>query len=191
MLADPLTLEESKLYDGLDDYEAMDMLNRPPGEIKQHDTKFHTKEVLYNPTLQVKLRILCSKKLRVDFKKNKVDYILPQIENAVVHFHGGGFVCHDSYVHQTYTRKWANRIFNGNCVIFSIDYRLAPKYPYPDPVNDCFQAYVWLRTQAKAQLGLDIKHFVMIGDSAGGHLSVSAALLCALRGFQMPDSVFA
>ena len=49
----------------------------------------------------------------------------------------------DSASHQNYTRKWANEL---GVPIFSIDYRLAPKYPFPDFVNDCYQAYVWIVT---------------------------------------------
>ena len=74
--------------------------------------------------------------------------------------------------------------------LFSVDYRLAPNYPYPDPVNDCYQAYVWIVTQAKQQLGLDIKKFILTGDSAGGHLSVTVSFLAILRGFRAPDGIF-
>ena len=73
--------------------------------------------------------------------------------------------------------------------VFSVDYRLAPAFPYPDPVNDCYQAYVWIVTQAKFQLGMDIKHFILVGDSAGGHLAASVSLLAAMRGFRKPDGI--
>lgn len=94
----------------------------------------------------------------------------------------------DSASHQNYTRKWANEL---NVPIFSVDYRLAPANPYPDPVNDCYQAYVWIVTQAEKQLGMKLEHIILTGDSAGGHLSVSVALLAILRGFRAPDSIFA
>lgn len=74
--------------------------------------------------------------------------------------------------------------------MFSVDYRLCPKNPYPDPINDCYQAYVWIVTQAKEQLGLDIQKFILAGDSAGGHLAVSVTLLAMLRGFRGPDGLF-
>ena len=78
-----------------------------------------------------------------------------------------------------------------NIPIFSIDYRLAPKNPYPDPINDCYQAYVWIITQAKDQLGMDVEHVILCGDSAGGHMSVAVSFLAALRGFRVPDAIFA
>jgi len=73
--------------------------------------------------------------------------------------------------------------------VFSVDYRLAPRNPYPDPVNDCYQAYVWIITQAEQQLGMKIKHVILAGDSAGGHLALSVTLLAILRGFRRPDAL--
>ena len=73
--------------------------------------------------------------------------------------------------------------------VFSVDYRLAPKNPYPDPQNDCYQAYVWIVTQAKAQLGLDADQIIVAGDSAGGHLAMTVTFLSILRGFRKSDGV--
>lgn len=75
--------------------------------------------------------------------------------------------------------------------MFSIDYRLSPKNAYPDPINDVYQAYVWIITQAKSQLGLDIDNVIIAGDSAGGHMAITVSFLAALRGFRIPDAVFA
>lgn len=58
-----------------------------------------------------------------------------------------------------------------NVVIFSIDYRMAPEYPFPTPISDCFQAYCWIVTQAFEQLGINPETLIVTGDSAGGHLS--------------------
>ena len=66
---------------------------------------------------------------------------------------------------------------------------MAPKNPYPDPINDCYQAYVWIVSHAQAQLGIKPEHVILTGDSAGGHLSVSVAILAMLRGFRIPDAI--
>ena len=73
--------------------------------------------------------------------------------------------------------------------VFSVDYRLAPKHPYPIPISDSYQAYVWIITQAKTQLGIDVDKWIITGDSAGGHLSISVTMLAILRGFRVPDAI--
>jgi hormone-sensitive lipase len=55
--------------------------------------------------------------------------------DIVIHAHGGGFISMNSGAHQNYLRYWANEL---ELPVFSIDYRLAPAYPYPAAVNDCY-----------------------------------------------------
>ena len=71
--------------------------------------------------------------------------------------------------------------------VFSIDYRKAPKHPYPDSSNDCYQGYYWIMTQAKKHLGMDIKKVIVAGDSAGGHLALNVITLAIIRQFRVPD----
>jgi hormone-sensitive lipase len=52
--------------------------------------------------------------------------------------HGGGFIALTSRSSQTYTRKWADDL---NVPIFSVDYRMPPKHPFPDAPNDCLIVY--------------------------------------------------
>lgn len=153
------------------------------------DTKpfaFHTNKKAYIPTERVKMRLLYTSPLNVNFQTNALPTSILPIDYAIIHFHGGGFCSGDSASHQNYTRVWAKEL---GVPVFSVDYRLAPNFPYPYPVNDCYQAYVWIATQAKAQLGMDIKHFILVGDSAGGHLATSVSLLAAIRGFRIPDGI--
>ena len=95
-------------------------------------------------------------------------------------------MCQSSHAHQNYTRRWANDL---EVPIFSIDYRLAPKYPFPDPVNDCYQAYVWILTHAEEYFSMKIDRFVITGDSAGGYLSFVVSMLAILRGFTKPQAM--
>lgn len=48
----------------------------------------------------------------------------------IIHIHGGGFMAMSSSYHQNYLRRYANYL---KYPIFSIDYRLAPKFKYPEP----------------------------------------------------------
>ena len=110
------------------------------------------------------------------------------MNKCILHFHGGGFVAMDSASHQSYTRQWANKL---KVPIFSIDYRLAPAYPFPAGINDCYQAYVWVVTQSEEQLCMKFDQIIFAGDSAGGHLCYAVAYLALLRGFRPPDGILA
>lgn len=44
-------------------------------------------------------------------------------KTAIFHIHGGGFISMSSFIHQSYTRKWANSL---NIPIISVDYGKAP-----------------------------------------------------------------
>jgi len=58
--------------------------------------------------------------------------------------------------------------------VVSVDYRLAPEFPFPSCIEDCKAAARWLVNNAKTQFGTD-KLFIS-GGSAGGHLSAVTAL---------------
>ena len=76
-------------------------------------------------------------------RKSKKEFY-PQVKKVpaiILHFHGGGFIAMSSASHQNYTRKWAKAT---GCPVFSVDYRLSPKFVFPDALNDCWQVYFWL-----------------------------------------------
>lgn len=119
-------------------------------------------EATYNPETHVQVRVLSSEKLPIDLKTGEDSRIpkvytscfclpprplsLPKhatntIDKLIIHIHGGGFVAMSSSSHQNYTRIWANEL---GVPIFSIDYRLAPKWKFPCALVDCWQVYQWL-----------------------------------------------
>jgi len=54
-------------------------------------------------------------------------------DSLIIHIHGGGFIALDSNDHQSYLRSWANKT---QVPVFSIDYRLAPEFPFPFALDD-------------------------------------------------------
>lgn len=60
--------------------------------------------------------------------------------------------------------------------VFSVEYRLAPEYPYPAPLDDCYAALQWLH-QSSTELGIDSARIVVGGPSAGGGLAAGLSLL--------------
>lgn len=97
---------------------------------------------------------------------------------ALVFMHGGGFVLCDLDSHDDICRAVANA---GACVVVAVDYHLAPEHPYPAPGEDCFTVLRWLVAGA-VELGVDPTRVGLFGDSAGGGLAASVALLARDRG---------
>jgi acetyl esterase len=59
--------------------------------------------------------------------------------------------------------------------VFAIDFRLAPKYPYPTPVSDVNFATRWVKTHAR-EFGASADVLGVRGGSSGGHLAMLSAL---------------
>jgi acetyl esterase len=94
---------------------------------------------------------------------------------CVVYFHGGGFVIGDIESYDPFSRMLANE---SQCVVVSVDYRLAPENKFPAAVVDAFDATSWV-TNNVSKLGTSIKGGVAVaGDSAGGNLATVSALMC-------------
>ena len=83
---------------------------------------------------------------------------------ALVYFHGGGFVAGSVEAYDGLTRAFAKR---AGCVVFSVDYRLAPEHPYPAGLDDAWTATQWVCENAE-ELGLDPMRIGVGGDSVGG-----------------------
>lgn len=119
------------------------------------------------------------------FNKFKSNTIITQVKNEfkkntiLIAVHGGGFIGSSTFLHERYLRKWVKEL---DIPIFGINYSLAPKYKYPEGVNDVFQAYMWILNHAKEELNMDIKHIILYGDSAGANIILSLnSLLIVLK----------
>jgi acetyl esterase len=92
---------------------------------------------------------------------------------VLLFFHGGGFVVGSLDSHDVLCRSLAQRT---PCAVLSLDYRLAPEHKFPAPIDDAWDALLWLAANAKA-LGLDPKRIAIGGDSAGGTVAAVLALI--------------
>jgi acetyl esterase len=108
---------------------------------------------------------------------------------AVVYFHGGGFYKGSLQSHDRPLRQLANL---SGVVIISVDYRLAPEFPFPHGLNDCIDATQWIKEHAK-DLGIDGCRMAVAGDSAGGTLATAVAgklnqVMCQVLIYPATDS---
>ncbi|KAJ5296299.1 uncharacterized protein N7443_007192 [Penicillium atrosanguineum] len=68
-----------------------------------------------------------------------------------------------------------SREARGALRLKTVDFRVAPEYPIPAQVNDCFDAYKWCYHNA-SKLGGDTARYFSIGSSLGGGAAVGVAL---------------
>ena len=107
-----------------------------------------------------------------------MDYYAPRSGPAphpiAILIHGGGYHGGDSKAgSEAYV---ADFLAPAGYAVFSINYRLAPKYPYPYMVQDTQRAIRYLRHNAH-DWNADPNRIALIGGSAGGFLSNMAGLL--------------
>lgn len=107
---------------------------------------------------------------RIYWPENMAD--LSEPPPVLVYYHGGGFVVGSVEIFDALTRSLANIT---QSIVVSVDYRLAPKHPFPAAVDDAYAALQWAADNA-ARLGGDPDLLVIGGDSAGGNLSAVTAL---------------
>ncbi|MDY0010908.1 MAG: alpha/beta hydrolase [Candidatus Izemoplasmatales bacterium] len=91
--------------------------------------------------------------------------------------HGGGYVTGSSSMAKISMAKHLAKEY----VIVSPDYTLGIYKPYPAALNDCYQALLWMRDNAK-DLGISPDEIVVGGDSAGGGMAVALSLYARDKG---------
>jgi acetyl esterase len=91
---------------------------------------------------------------------------------CLVFFHGGGWVIGDLNTHDVACRKLADE---GQLMVISVDYRLAPEHKFPAAVDDAIAATKWIASHAN-EFGIDASRLLVGGDSAGGNLAAVVAL---------------
>lgn len=115
--------------------------------------------------------------------KNRSQRKLP----CVFWIHGGGYVLGHPDGDDGLCQCFVDQI---DCVVVSVDYRLAPEHPYPAAITDCYKALEWTWNNCE-KLNIDSSRIAVAGASAGGGLAAAIALMARDRreiklSFQMP-----
>lgn len=90
---------------------------------------------------------------------------------ALIFYHGGGYAAGSIESHRNVTLELARKV---NCALVVVDYRLAPEFSFPIPINDCLSAFDAVLSSAQ-ELGFDPKRISVAGDSAGGNAAAVVA----------------
>nr|CDJ95692.1 Alpha beta hydrolase fold-3 domain containing protein [Haemonchus contortus] len=95
-----------------------------------------------------------------------------QSNGALIFFHGGGWVALKPELYDTLLASVVRRL---GVTVISVDYRLAPEYPFPVPVDDCERVVKDLYENSFEKFDIDRDKICIAGDSAGGNMAAVVA----------------
>jgi acetyl esterase/lipase len=90
-------------------------------------------------------------------------------DKVIMYLHGGGYAVGSAASHRGLVGKI---VAETGIRALSLDYRLAPEHPFPAALEDSVYAYLWLMEKH----GYDANDIIIMGDSAGGGLTLSTLL---------------
>ncbi|WP_430476782.1 alpha/beta hydrolase [Bacillus cereus] len=94
-----------------------------------------------------------------------------------IYYHGGGWVLGDIEMVDASCRRIANRTAS---IVVSVNYRLAPEYKFPTPVEDAYAALEWFYEKGSSFNG-DVTRLAVGGDSVGGNLATVVTMMARDR----------
>ena len=97
---------------------------------------------------------------------------------AVLHIHGGGYITGTVAESMDPLQRLSAA---HDCIVVSVDYRLAPETHFPGSLEDNYAALRWLYANAK-ELGVDEHRIALFGESAGGGHVAALAIAARDRG---------
>lgn len=92
---------------------------------------------------------------------------------AFLFIHGGGWVLGDYPTHQRLVRDLV--VASGFACVF-INYTPSPEAKFPQAINEIFAATKWIATHGE-ELRVDASRLALVGNSAGGNMSIVTSLL--------------
>lgn len=118
--------------------------------------------------------------LPISMDNFEMELLTPKGEECgevVLQLHGGGYIARMRNAYRDFAVRYAS--MKKARRVLSVDYRVAPEYPYPAALEDALAAYQWL-----LDAGFGGDKIILAGDSAGGGLAL--ALSMYLRDHGLP-----
>lgn len=101
---------------------------------------------------------------------------------VIVYYHGGGWVIADVGTYEASAMALAKKV---DAIVASVEYRHAPEHKFPAAHEDAFEAYKWVLANA-ASFGGDPARVAVAGESAGGNLAATTAIMARDQNVQAP-----
>ena len=121
---------------------------------------FHSSEIIFKKYKEQKPKNNnLIKNLKIFSKKKYDSSDLNNSDSLLIHIYGGAYIQGSTFGQESYLRDWCNTM---GIPFLGIDYGLSPEHKYPEQINECFQAYMWILKNAKEELCMDIKNIIIL-----------------------------
>ena len=97
--------------------------------------------------------------------------------SLIVLFHDGGWMLGNM---RKCSAVCSNICNTTGATILAVDYRLAPQFKFPTPLEDCYEAFLWA-AQGARYWKVDPDKIYVMGNCAGGNLAASVSRLARDR----------
>lgn len=118
-------------------------------------------------------------------KGTQVERLIPKDKNPdtiIYHLHGGGYATRYMDPYRDIAMQYSK--VSGNAEVVSIDYGCAPNHVFPSALDESINVYSWMMEH-----GYDASKIVIIGDSAGGNLTLATTMYIRDHKLPMPKGV--
>ena len=90
---------------------------------------------------------------------------------VLIWMHGGGYVMGKPELDDVSCAQYVRKL---GITVISVDYRTAPKHPFPAALDDCYSALKWLVSHSR-ELNINSNRIAVGGNSAGSGLAAALA----------------
>ncbi|RIJ24653.1 alpha/beta hydrolase [Henriciella barbarensis] len=102
-------------------------------------------------------------------------------DKLFVYLHGGGYQVGSLRSHFDLICRLSEA---SESIGLYVDYRCAPEYPFPAPIEDCLKVY-----RALLEVGSSPDNIAFVGDSAGGNLALATTLKLKAENLPLPAAI--
>lgn len=109
------------------------------------------------------------------------------LSRRILYMHGGSWISGSPAGYRAFLSRVSQA---SGAVVLAVDYRLAPEHKFPAALEDCTQAYQWMR-QNGPNGPAPVGSAFLMGDSAGGNLALATLLKTKTFKLPLPEAVVA
>ena len=135
----------------------------------------YLRDIRYGKDKKYHILDVCWPEHKNDEKADYSDKKLP----VIISIHGGGYVYGSKEIYQFYAAGLAERGF----AVINFNYRLAPEYKFPAPLEDLNAVIVWMMSH-KNEYPFDLSNVFLVGDSAGAQLVSQYSVIYSSREYR-------